>query len=206
MNVRMCGLAAALGLVLAATAEAQQLQPMEPGMAQAYAKHLADEFAKVKDTPVKVDVDASKAVGLVDGREGIIIVPVKGLKEGEVDKEVYLDRGAGLAYLFLSPRFNPVINGKVIPADKLRTVKYDDEGEEKEATCLLLSVRNVDGDDWRLYGYGAGQKPLVDTRFIEAEGGSEGDLTVSVKDAKDGKQTLVVTLFGKYSAEFAIGG
>jgi len=131
---------------------------------------------------------------------------VKDLKEGETDEAVHTEQGAGLAYLFCSPRFDPMIDGKKIDAKKLRTIKYnDDNGTEKTATCLILAVRNVEGDDWRLYAYGADKKPVIDAKFAEAGEVTKGNLAIAVKDAKGKKQTLVVTLFGKYAADFTIG-
>ena len=110
-----------------------------------------------------------------------------------------------MAYLFMSPRFNPIINGKQIPQEKLRTLKYRSGGDEKTATCLILSVKHIEGDDWRLYAYGADKKPVIDAKFKEADEEVDGLLHITTKDVKDDKAAFVVTLYGKYSASFSIG-
>jgi len=70
-----------------------------------------------------VGANADKVIGLAAGREGIILVPAEDLKEGEEHADVHAEKGAGLACLFLSPRFNPVIDGKPIPQDKLQSAQ-----------------------------------------------------------------------------------
>jgi len=185
---------------------AEQLDPMDSWTAQEYAQYLVEKFADVKGQQVKVDANADKAIGLAAGREGIILVPAEDLKEGEEHADVHTEKGAGLACLFMSPRFNPVIDGKQISQDKLQSVKYtDDSGNEKLATCLLLAVRNVDGDDWRLYAYGKDAKPVLDAKFQVADEDSEGPIAMVAKEANDKSATLVLTLFGKYAANFKIG-
>ncbi|TWU11931.1 hypothetical protein CA54_07430 [Symmachiella macrocystis] len=207
MIKKVCGLFTAVCVSMSATvAMAQDLSELDGDTTAEYAQHLTEQFNKIEDHQVKVEVDPEKAVGLSDEMEGIIVVPAKDLKEGEPNEAVHTEQGAGLAYLFCSPRFDPIIDGKKIDAKKLRTFKYmDDSGIEKTATCMILAVRNVEGDDWRLYAYGAEKKPVIDAKFADAAEAPEGNLTIAVKDAKGKKQMLVVTLFGKYAAEFAIG-
>ena len=207
MKMKVCGWVVAVCMSMSTTAAvAQDLSELDSDTTAAYAQHLTDQFKKLEDHQVKIEVDPEKAVGLADEMEGIIVVPVKELKEGETDEAVKTEQGAGLAYLFCSPRFDPIVDGKKLDAKKLRTVKYnDDSGAEKTATCLILAVRNVEGDDWRLYAYGADKKPVIDAKFREADESTDGNLAITVKEAKGKKQKLVVTLFGKYSADFMIG-
>ena len=185
---------------------AEQLSEMDAYTAQAYALHLTEKFAEQKDQPLKVEVDADLALGLALDNEGLILVPAEGLKEGEVDEAVHTEVGSGLAWLFMSPRFNPMLKDKKISQDQLMSVKFTDEsGDEKVATCLLLGVRNVSGDDWRLYAYGKDKKPLIDAKFEMAEEESEDPVSMTVKEANEKGAKLVITLFGKYSADFQIG-
>ena len=139
------------------------------------------------------------------GQEGIIVVPGKPLDEQDLQKAVESETGAPLAYLFLSPRFNPLESGKKLDAKKLRTVEYDANGEKKEATALILSVRHVEGDEWRLYVFGADKKPLVESKFFEADDEKDKRLVIRVQDVKDGRGTLVVTVMKKYEASIEIG-
>jgi len=111
-----------------------------------------------------------------------------------------------MAFLMMSPRFNPVVNGKPIDEKNLRTVKFfDDDGNERTATCLLLAARHIVDDDWRMYVYGAGKKPLIDAKFADAEEKRTGVLAIHVGAVQGDVATLVVTIFGKYAASFQIG-
>lgn len=196
---------ASLCLVLyALPSYAEELSVMEADTVQGYGQYLSDKFAEVKGHQVKVEPNMAAASGLVLGNEGIIIVPTK-IEDNEENPAVETESGGPLAYLFMSPRFNPLESDSKIDAKKLRTVQYEDDGEVKEATCLILAVRHVEGDDWRLYVYGAEKKPLLDAKFSDAEQAKDRNLTIHVRDVKDGKGTLVVTVLKKYEAAFAIG-
>jgi hypothetical protein len=193
-----------------AWADESPLIEMDSEIAKQYGGKLAEDFAKsLKDPQVKVEVDADKAVGLLNPgtSEGIIVVPVKNWKEDPDNKEVEKECGAGMCYLFMSQTYNPMIDGKPIDAKKLRTLKFmDGNGNEREATCLICSVRRNEGDDWRLQIYGAEKEPLIKAPIGEAgEGAKGGDLTLGVKDPKGEKAQLVFTLFGKYASSVEIG-
>lgn len=202
----LCGGAGFLVLLLAVSASAQELTVMETETAREYGKLLSDQFAKTEGQQVKVDPSATEAAGLLLGGDGIIVVPSKKLDSDKVAPAVESETGAPLAYLFISPRFNPLDSGKPFDRKKLRTVKYGgDNGQEREATSLILTVRHVNGDDWRLYVYGADKKPLIDAKFFEADEPKDINVGIHVTDVKDGKGTLVVTVLKKYEASFEIG-
>ncbi|MEO2048930.1 MAG: hypothetical protein ABGX16_20425 [Pirellulales bacterium] len=186
---------------------AEKLSELDSWTAQEYAQHLVDKFTEVKGKQVKLDANADEASGLsAGGGEGIILVPARGVKEGEENDAVYTEKGAGLACLFMSPRFNPMVDGKQIAQEKLLSVNYiDQDGDEKMATCLLLAIRNVEGDDWRLYAYGKDKKPVIDAKFGMAEEEAEGVIAMVSKEASEKDAKLVFTLFGKYAANFKIG-
>jgi hypothetical protein len=205
MMLKAFVLAAAVSTLFATSVLAEDMKVMETDTAQVYGQHLSALFEKQKDQQVKVEPAPADACGLVLGREGIVAVPCKQLDEQELQKAVESEAGAPLAYLFLSPRFNPLESGKKMDAKKLRSVEYDADGEKKQATALILAVRHVEGDDWRLYVYGADKKPLFDTKFFEADDESDKKLDIRVQDAKDGRGTLVVTVLKKYEASIEIG-
>jgi hypothetical protein len=185
---------------------AEKLGEMDSWTAQEYAQHLVEKFTEVKGQQVKLDANADEASGLSAGGEGIILVPARGVKEGEENDAVHTEKGAGLACLFMSPRFNPMVDGKQIAQEKLLSVNYtDQDGDEKLATCLLLAIRNVEGDDWRLYAYGKDKKPVIDAKFSMAEEEAEGVIAMVAKEASEKDAKLVFTLFGKYAANFKIG-
>ena len=185
------------------------LEDMDPDTAKEYGGMINTLFTKqLKDAQVKIEVDVDKATGLVNmsTREGIIAIPVKNFKEDRESKAADADTGMGICYLFLSQTYNPLIDGKPVDAKKLRVVKFtDSEGNEREATCLLLSAKHIEGDDWQLYVYGSEKQPLIKAQFGEASDPPKGDLALAIQEPGKDKADLVVNLFGKYAASFPIG-
>jgi hypothetical protein len=188
---------------------ASPLEEMDADTAKEYGGMISALFAKqLKDPQVKIDADVDKSVGLVNlsNREGIIAIPVKNFKEDRENKAVETDTGMGICYLFLSQTFNPLIDGKPIDAKKLRTVKFTDaDGNERAATCLLCSVKHVDGDDWQLYLFGSEKEPVIKSPFGEAGDAPKADLALTIQDPTADKGQLVFNLFGKYSAAVTVG-
>ncbi len=99
-----------------ARADESPLSEMDPDVAKEYGGKIAEQFNKEnKDLPVKIVPDADKAVGLVnaDTNEGILLVPLKGFREEtEGPKDAEKDRGIGLCYIFMSPSYKPLADGK----------------------------------------------------------------------------------------------
>jgi len=203
MTTKNILLAAAVLFLFNSASRAEEMEKMESDTATTYGEYLSNEFGKTDGLQVKVEADPSKAVGLQAGGGGIIIVPTKGLKEGSEDPAADTERGAPMAYLFMSQRFNPLKEGKPFDGKKLRTVDLADSGNK--ATCLVLSARHIQDDEWQMYVYGADKKPIVSSQFFPAEEESDGPIGIHVQDPADGKATLVVTVFGKYEATLPIG-
>jgi hypothetical protein len=184
------------------------LQEMDPDIAKQYGGMIAERFAKEnKNTQVKIDPNLEKAVGLFNPgtNEGIIAIPTKNLKEDRENKEAEKECGVGLCFLLMSQSYNPLIDGKPIDAKKLRKVKYmDPEGNEKEATCLLCSIRHIEGDDWQLYVYGADKEPLIKSPWGEASDAPKGDLVLTIQDPTKESASLVFNIFGKYASMITI--
>ena len=202
---------AALGMVLCVSpAFAQELAPLEADIVQMYASILTENYSKLEGKQVEVEPDIDGATGLALGMEGIIIVPTKGLDPETAigNPAAQSETGAPLAIVFMSPRFNPLVDGKAVDEDKLRTITFEDgEGNEQKATMLLISARNVEGDDWRMNVFGSGEKPLVEAQFGGAEDipDEEETLAILVGEPKDNKAMLTVRVFGLYTASFEIG-
>lgn len=70
----------------------------------------------------------------------------------------------------------------------------------------LLAVRQVDEEEYHLYLYGKGKKPLIDVEISEGEGPGSTPVAVEVKEVKDDatKGELVVTVLGRYQASFGV--
>jgi len=202
---------AALGMVLCASpAFSQELGEADADIAQLYATLLTESLEDVEGKQVEVEPDIEGTVLLALGMEGILIVPTVGLDpEAAIgDPAAQSDAGAPLAVMFMSPRFNPLIDGEAIEEDKLRSITFaDGEGNEQKATMLLLSAHNIEGDDWRLNVFGAEEKPLIEAQFGGAEDipDEEETINIMVGEVEDNKALLTVRVFGLYTASFEIG-
>jgi len=193
----------------APTTSFEDLKPIEAEVAKGFGKLMADEAAKFDKPQIKIEADADKANGAhIPDTIGVLIVPQKDLKESEeLAAKFKADRGAPLAFLFLY-RVAPVVNNATVDKSKLRPVKLaDEQGKEHTVHTLLLSVRQVADDDYRLYAYGYNDKPIVDAKFSERTASGTNPVVVEVKDVDHDKRQgkLVVSVFGKYQATFTIG-
>jgi len=187
---------------------ATPLEEMDADTAKEYGGMIAGLFTKqLKDAQLKMEPDVDKAVGLVNlgTREGIIAIPAKGWKEDRENKAVESDTGVGMCYLFMSPTYNPLIDGKPADGKKLRVVKFTDgDGNERTATCLLCSVKHVEGDDWQLFVWGSEKQPVIKSQWGEASDAPKADLALAIQDPTKDKAQLVFNIFGKYSSTIEI--
>ena len=192
--------------VVAGAAFGQGPTPFDSERVQRVAELLTEKAAEVKSPQVKIEADVAKAAGLRFQRDGIVIVPQKGLSEDEENRDVDTEPGAALGYLFMSSGFGPVVDGKRVADEKLRTMKLvDNQGDEHAVRCFLLAVRRIDEEDWRLYVYGSEKKPLIDAQFSEAAEEKPGLVALDVDDITGHEGTLTITVFGRYQAGFRIG-
>lgn len=193
----------------ATAADSSNLAEMDADIAKQYGGNIAEKFSKsAKDLQIKVEPNFEKAVGLFNAEtnEGIIAVPAKSWKEDRENKALDTDCGVPMCLLMMSQTYNPLIDGKPIDVKKLRKVKFSDaDGNEREATCLLCSVKHVEGDDYQLHVYGNDKEPIIKSQWGEADDAPKGDLALTVQDPKDGKANLVFNIFGKYSSSISIG-
>jgi len=191
---------------LVSVAGAEDLQKIEGEVAKLYAKHLTELFQKdIKDAAVKFDVDADLASGVHAGQDGILMVPMKGLKEGEINPDVEKEHGAGLCYLFLSKCYQPMLDGKPIDASKLLSIKHiDGSGESREAFAVIITVKHVDGDDWRLFVYGKEKQPLLKQPFGAGSGDGTGLVELKADAPQNNSSNLTFVIAQKYAASFAI--
>jgi hypothetical protein len=194
-------LAAAVWLGCATQAIAQQMTSMDSGTAAAYGAALSGEFVKQEGLQVQLDMDTVQTSGLLEGSTGIILVPAKGLDEDELEAAARPEAGAPLAYLFMTPRFNPLVDDKPADDDKLRFIEY---GNGSRATALILTAKQVDGGDWRMFVFGKEPTPLLQIPIFPADEPKKGQVTMRVEDVQDEVGTLVVTVFGKYEAPIPI--
>lgn len=189
-------------VALATRGFAQDLEPIEADQARGFATKLAELAGAIEKPQVKIEADADKAVGLHSPhRCGLLIVPRKDLVDDPENKDVKTENGAALAFLFLY-KIVPVVEGKQIEADKLRQVEIvDGQGAAHSVHFLLLSVKKVADDDWRLLAYGKDKKPVVNVKFSEGKGNGTTPIGVAVEEVSGNEGTVVLTLFDKYQAK-----
>jgi len=182
---------------------AEDLEVLDPQIAQAFAQALTEAAGKIEKPQVKIDGDVEKACGVHMDQVGLIIVPQKDITlENEA---VNSDPGAPLAHLFMSPGFVPVIDDKPIDAAKLRSLTFaGQDGAEHKVNYLALAARHTDDDAWHIYAYGADEKPLLDIAVGEGSGPGTQPLALEVKDLEDNTGTAVVTIFDQYQASFKV--
>lgn len=185
---------------------AEEFEKMGPEITELYAKYLSENFdEKVPGRQLKFAVEPAKAIGLHrNGQEGVMAVPAKGLKEDPNDPAFESEKGAPLCYLFLTHTYAPIVDGKPIDPTRLNRFKINDEaGAERDAACMILTVKHVAGDEWRLLGFGSDAKPIVSSVFGQASKDGVKSVEMRVDAANDGKAKLEMTVHKKYSAEFS---
>lgn len=190
------------------TARAQSLQTIQPDQARKVAEVLLPETVNLADLQVAIQGDASKARGIRIDSDGILIVPQKGINEETEDPDVDTAKGAALAYLFMTEKFAPLVDGTMADDKELRHITViDDDGASRKIKVFLLAARRLPDDQWRLYVYAKGNKPLAEGRFDEAprEDPEANPVGIQIDDIEGTRGTLYVTVFGKYRAGFRIG-
>jgi hypothetical protein len=208
MMLKIAGHVTAIGFAFCvSSALGQGLETMDSQKARSIAELLAVQAARIEAPQVKVDADPAHAIGLTYKKDGILAMPKKGLDEEEKDgnEQVSAQTGAGLGLLFMTSAFSPIVDGRPASADLLRTVKVvDGQGQEHTVTCLLLAVRRISDENWRLYVYGTRKKPLIDAAFDEVRRPDSGPIAIDVEDVSYSDGTLAITVFGKYKAGFRV--
>jgi len=190
-------------------ADTSPLTELDPEIAKRFGEAIHKKFAEEHKTlQCKIEPNFEKATGLFNAEtnEGIIAVPAKTFKEERENKDLEKDPGVSFCFVCMSQAYNPLADGKAIDAKKLRKIKFDDQqgGEPREATCLLCTIRHLEGDDYELYVYGNDQAPLIKSTFGEANNAPKADLALTIEDPKKDSATLVFNIFGKYSASIPI--
>jgi hypothetical protein len=186
-----------------ASALAEDLEILDGQIAQAFAQVLLQAAEKIEKPIVKIDGDLEKACGVHREQVGLILVPQKDIKPE--NEAVNTDPGAPLSHLFMSDGFTLVIDDKQVDASKLRTLSVTaPDGNELKVRYLTLAARHTDDDVWHLYGYGSGEKPLLDARIGEGAGPGSVPLAIEVKDYEDNAGTAYVTILDRYQCNFKI--
>ncbi|MBI3837617.1 MAG: hypothetical protein HY288_06755 [Planctomycetia bacterium] len=204
MRKLVLGIAALVACALgSAAAMAEDLEILDPQIAQAFAQALVEAADKIEKPQVKVEADSEKACGVHKEQVGLILVPQKDIQPE--NEAVNKDPGAPLAHLFMSVGYFPVVEDKPVDQAKLRTLTFTgQDGAEHKVSYLTLAARHTDDDAWHLYGYGTDEKPLIDARIGEGAGPGTQPLALEVKDVEDGTGTAYITIFDRFQCSFKV--
>jgi hypothetical protein len=206
MRKFLCGIAAlAASAVGATSAVAEDLEILDPQIAQAFAQVLGEAVDKIEKPPVKIECDIEKSCGVHREQIGLILVPQKDLKQEEIPEAVNSDPGAPMGCLFMSEGFTLVVDGKPLDKSKLKSLEITgQDGSQQKVNCLMLTARHTDDDAWHLYGYGTDEKPVLDAQIAEGFGPGTMPLAIEVKDMENNEGTCVVTIYDMYQTSFKI--
>jgi hypothetical protein len=203
MRKLVLGMAALAACGVGASALAEDLEILDQQIAGAFAQALSEAAEKIEKPQVKISPDVDKATGVHKEQTGLIVVPQKDITPE--NEAVNSDPGAPLAHLFMSPNFTPVIDGKAVDPSKLRVLTFTgQDGNEHKVHYLALAARHTDDDVWHLYGYGSGEKPLLDVQIGEGTGPGTEPLALEVKEFEDNKGTAYLTIFDRYQCNFKL--
>ncbi len=188
--------------VAASVAVAQDVESLPKEIAQKIGKALTKAAAEIKKPQVKIEGDPTQAVGVAvrDVEGGVVLVPQMGLDE-ENAPDMTGKKGVPLGLLFCTSKLVPVIDGKLVDRDKLNVLTVTDgRGDKHEVNCIMLSVRQISEEDYRLYGFGKSAEPLIDVKFTDGEGPGAKPVALEIKEGEPA--LVVITVFGKYQATF----
>jgi hypothetical protein len=207
MRNALLGLSALAACTIgAASVQAEDLEILDPQIAQAFAQALCESADKIENLKLKVDPDIEKSCGVFmqsDEPVGLIIVPQKDITPE--NEAVNSDPGGPVGHLFMSKGFAPVIDDKPLDDSKLRTIKFaGQDGQEQTVSYLTLAARHTDDDVWHLYAYGTDDKPVLDVQIGEGTGPGTQPIALEVKDVNDNTGTAYVTFFDMYQCSFKL--
>lgn len=179
-------------------------QPFPEEVAQSIARRLC-EMADKAEAPIKITGDPEKAAGLYEPEvAAAMVVPRTNLKSDSLPG-AEKPEGEPAGYLFLY-KIAPVVAGKVLDRDRLpQVILKTDDGMERKVIVLRLTLKKESEQDWKLLVFGKEKTPLTTARFRAEGNNSTLPLSLATKDIENDQGTLVVTVFGKYSADIRLG-
>jgi len=204
-NLLLVFAALAAGAFGAASAQAEDLDTLDPQIAQAFAQFLTEVADKIENPQIKIEGDIEKSCGCNREQVGLILVPQKDLGPEAIDDSVNSDPGGPIGHLFMSMGFTPVIDGEPLDPSKMRTLEFTgQDGADQKVSYLALAARHTDDDVWHLYGYGTDEKPVLDVQIGEGTGPGTQPLALEVREIEDNTGTCYVTIFDMYQTSFPI--
>ena len=205
MNAKLRFFVACFVAVIALHAEELQAIPADE-MAKA-TPLLMEANTRLGELPLKLELDAGKAMGLKTAEVGLILIPDKRLKDEKADKaDRKKNKGAAIPVGQLwTLKLSPMENGSVVPNDRLRLVKVATKEKQRELAVYSLGIERSGKKAFQLALYAKEGSPVLRVPMTAAK--SKGGAPVTLTARQTGEHTGVVelTLLGRYKAEIPFG-
>lgn len=179
---------------------AQERLPQEE--ASRYAALLGAVQAQLKTGPLATEPDLKHPVALRDGDYGILVLP-----DARFTAEKLAQAGPDVIPLgqLWFHKLAPLVDGRVIPNEKLRLVKVS--GFEGEATvpCFTLGLCKQAGGSLELVVYGKDKEPLLKTplKSISLSATQENPLEITAERETDSGR-LTLKILGRQAAVLSV--
>src|SRR5262245_44272357 len=171
-------------LVCATLARAQERVPDEE--AKKIGAMLKETAAKNVKLPLKSDVDSEKAFAMRKDDYGALVMPEKNLTADVLSKAGKDLVPVGQLWM---KHLAPVVDGKVLPADKLVTVTVTAEGQEHKVFLCQIAVRKTEKMP-ELVLLGKDDKPLTVVKLEDLA--EKQDLPIQFDATREGDDQAVV--------------
>ena len=187
-------------LALAHTVGAQEAAPLEE--AQKAARKVNAALPTLSSVPITVDADLEKPHLVKGGNGGVMIIPDKKLTADTLANAGAAIMPVGQLWML---KVGIVRDGKLLPADQLRTVTITDSDKDRILQIYLLGVRKSGQGALELVLFGKDATPLM-TAALSADSGSAQALPLEITGRKTGEDTATMDLrlFGRYHTEMSL--
>ncbi len=191
----------ALALALAHPVCAQETTDLEAG--QKAARKLKSALGTLTDAPLAIIADEEKpSLVKVGDDSGILFMPDQRLTE-----ETLAGSGSTIAPLgqLWMRKLSLVVDGRTVPAEKLRTITLSDSGKETEVWLFLAGIARSATAGAELVLYAAGKEPLLRAP-LKPTGGAKQEVPVELsgRSGGAGHGLLTLAILGQYQAELTV--
>jgi hypothetical protein len=174
-------------------ASALDLAPIPTEDAQPVAAALAELTSKNEKFPAKVTADLDSIKGFIseNQEQGLIVIPIKGLKEDRENPALVSDKGMVIGVIY----FSNLLPGELKDKKKLFETSIPDEqrGGMREVRYGLLTVKKVSDEEFQLQVWGLDKEPVAAGPLSEEGTDLKGPIDLDLNG-----DDLEFTLLGKY--------
>lgn len=168
--------------------------------ASRYAELVGAVQTHLKDGPLVTEADLKRPVALRDGEYGALILP-----DARLTAEKLTQVGADvvpLGQLWLH-KLAPLVDGRLVPSEKLRVVRVSGFEGEPSLPCLTLGVRKSAGGPLEMLVYGKDKEPLLKAPLKAINATQADPLEISAERETDSGR-LTVKILGRQEVAFSV--